>query len=92
MEMLARLLEAITIGDAAGVLQIVVLVYMLRVMIEIKQTVDQTRDWHDVPDPDRPGAKLWWGLGIEKVAKELSELNVKVDELVKFARDRTGGG
>lgn len=50
-----------------------------------QERVLELHEWHDVPDPEHPGAQRWWGLRVESllgsVLQRLEGIYAKVEAL-----------
>lgn len=64
---------------------------------EIKDKLDKTLSlsydlhrWHDVADPDHPGARLWWATSLRETRDDVDKMHRDVKELLGILRRNDG--
>ena len=66
---------------------------------EIKNKIDKVLSliydlhrWHDVDDPNHPGAKIWWATSLKESRDEIAKLQHDISELLdRLRRSDTHG-
>lgn len=78
-EILGAFLTSASLQSVVGMVQVVAIVFVLRGMGSLerqgsllKRMIEEQTALHDVDDPLHPGAKLFWGVGVNSIEQQLA--------------------